>query len=83
MNLEAIWYECSPFVYFGAGVASVITAPSALSIVCAVMLIAASMTIVRMRWVHRHTPRGTVSWPTRMAARRARKSAPKQRMEFR
>lgn len=83
MNLEALWYESSPYAYFGAAVASVITAPSALSIVCAIMLVAASLTIVRMRWVYRHTPRGTVDWPVRVKVQRMRKPSRRHHMEFR
>lgn len=53
MNIEAIWYEYSPFVYATAGIFSVSNYGSIISIVSGFLLIAAALTILRMRWVYR------------------------------
>ena len=53
MNIEAIWYEYSPFVYATAGVFSISNYGSVISLVSGVLLIAAALTILRMRWVYR------------------------------
>ena len=53
MDIETIWYEYSPFVYAVAGILSVSNYGSYLSVVFGTLLIAASLTILRMRWVYR------------------------------
>ncbi len=53
MDLETLWYEFSPYVYAIAGVLSILNLKSGLSITSGVLLLAASATILRLRWVHR------------------------------
>ena len=53
MDVETIWYEFSPYLYAAAGVVSLLNFKSALSVFSGVLLLAASTTILRMRWVHR------------------------------
>lgn len=53
MDLETTWYEFSPYVYGLAGLISVLNVHSILSIISGVLLLCASATILRMRWVYR------------------------------
>lgn len=53
MDLETLWYECSPYVYAIAGIVSILNLKSGLSIVSGVLLLGASATILRLRWVNR------------------------------
>jgi hypothetical protein len=53
MDIETLWYEFSPYVYAIAGVVSILNLKSGLSIVSGVLLLGASATILRLRWVHR------------------------------
>jgi hypothetical protein len=53
MDIEVLWYEFSPFIYIAIGVASVIFSPSQLTVLCCGLLLIASSSIIRMRWVHR------------------------------
>lgn len=53
MDIEAIWYEYSPFVYTAAGIFSISNYGSLVSVVSGILLIAAALTIFRMRWVYR------------------------------
>jgi len=54
MSLEDIWYESSPYVYLIAGILVLASAESGLAIASALLLLVASGTILRLRWVHRH-----------------------------
>lgn len=56
MDLESIWYEFSPYLYALAGAVSVLTTNSKLSVFSGILLLAASATILRLRWLHRHKP---------------------------
>lgn len=53
MDLETLWYEASPYIYAVAGAISMFNMKSGLSIVSGLLLLAASATILRLRWVHR------------------------------
>ena len=53
MNIEATWYEYSPYVYAIGGVVSISNYGSLIAIASGVMLLAAAITILRMRWVYR------------------------------
>lgn len=53
MKIEAIWYEYSPYLYAVGGVVSVSNFRSYISIISGVMLLIASATILRMRWIYR------------------------------
>jgi len=53
MNIEPIWYEGSPYVYAGVGVASLSNYQSYIAILSGIVLLTASVTIIRMRWVYR------------------------------
>ncbi len=54
MDLEHLWYELSPYVYGIAGlVALVQRPPSLLYFGSGVLLVAASVTILRWRWRYR------------------------------
>lgn len=52
MDFEAIWYESAPFIYAIAGIASLMS-DSRLAVVSGVLLLTASSTILRLRWVYR------------------------------
>ena len=53
MNIEATWYEYSPYVYVAGGFVSIANYGSYVAIASGVMLLAAAGTILRMRWVYR------------------------------
>lgn len=53
MNLEAIWYEYSPYVYAAAGAISISNVHTAIGLISGVMLLIAAATILRMRWMYR------------------------------
>ncbi len=53
MSLEDIWYESSPYVYLIAGIVVLASAEGSLAIASALLLLIASATILRLRWVHR------------------------------
>lgn len=53
MDLETCWYEFSPFCYIGAGVAAVYYAEEPMARLPGFLLVAAALTIIRLRWVHR------------------------------
>lgn len=52
MDIETMWYEGSPYLYAVVGVVSLFGG-SVLALVSGGLLITASLTIMRMRWVHR------------------------------
>ena len=54
MDLENLWYEASPFVYGIGGLFALLTQPGAILLrISGVLLIAAALTILRMRWRYR------------------------------
>jgi hypothetical protein len=53
MNIEPIWYEGSPYVYAGVGAVSLSNYQSYIAIMSGVVLLTASVTIIRMRWTYR------------------------------
>ena len=53
MDLETIWYEFSPYLYAVAGVASILSSGSTLRLVSGALLLAAAVTIFRLRWTYR------------------------------
>ena len=53
MDLETLWYEFSPYVYAVAGVVSILNLKSGLSITSGILLLGASATILRLRWINR------------------------------
>lgn len=53
MDLETLWYEFSPYLYAVAGVASILSTRSTVGIVSGLLLLAASGTILRLRWNYR------------------------------
>ena len=53
MKIEATWYECSPYLYAIVGLVSISNYDSYISIVSGLLLLAASGTILRMRWIYR------------------------------
>ncbi|MGZ3236532.1 MAG: hypothetical protein ACXWIN_02880 [Burkholderiaceae bacterium] len=53
MDIEATWYEGSPYVYGVVGVASLSNYHSYIAVVSGIVLLIASATILRMRWTYR------------------------------
>jgi uncharacterized membrane protein (UPF0136 family) len=53
MDLENIWYECSPYLYLAGGLATILKSDSRVGLVSGVLLVAAALTILRLRYVHR------------------------------
>ena len=53
MNIEATWYENSPYVYVVGGVVSISNYGSTIAIASGVLLLGAALTILRMRWRYR------------------------------
>lgn len=54
MDLETVWYEISPYIYTISGLSVVATADAVLGRYSGALLLAAAVTIIRLRWVHRH-----------------------------
>jgi hypothetical protein len=53
MDIEATWYEASPYVYAAAGCGSLSNYHSYIAIVSGIVLLIASATILKMRWTYR------------------------------
>jgi hypothetical protein len=53
MDIEAAWYEASPYVYAVAGFGSLTNYHSSIAIVSGVILLIAAGTILKMRWTYR------------------------------
>lgn len=53
MDIEAIWYEGSPYIYASVGLGSLSNYQSYIAIISGVVLLIASATILRMRWTYR------------------------------
>jgi len=53
MDLENLWYECSPYLYAAGGLATMLKSESRVGHVSGLLLIAAAVTILRLRYVHR------------------------------
>lgn len=57
MILETMWYEISPYVYFGVGLASGLISNSDLGLMFSALLLAATFTIFRLRRIYRSPER--------------------------
>ena len=56
MDLETVWYEVFPFLYGVAGVVALcLSTGSILLKVAGILLIVASLVILRVRWVYRRS----------------------------
>lgn len=54
MDIESLWYEISPYLYAAFGVGAVFYGPGSILLKgSGILLIAAALTIVRLRWVYR------------------------------
>jgi hypothetical protein len=53
MDIEATWYEASPYAYAAAGFGSLSNYHSYIAIMSGVVLLIASATILKMRWTYR------------------------------
>lgn len=53
MTLEATWYEYSPYLYLAGGLVSISNRSSSISVISGILLLIASVTILRMRWIYR------------------------------
>lgn len=53
MDIETAWYEFSPYVYIVVGVAAVYFATEPMSRLPGLLLVAAALTIIRLRWTYR------------------------------
>lgn len=53
MDIEAIWYEGSPYIYAFVGLGSLSNYQSYIAIISGIVLLIASATILRMRWTYR------------------------------
>ena len=54
MKVERAWYEVSPYLHLTVGVATIFYAPGSMLMKgSAMVLLAAAMTIIGMRWVYR------------------------------
>jgi hypothetical protein len=53
MDIEALWYEGSPYVYAAAAFGSLTNYHSYIALVSGVVLLIASGTILKMRWTYR------------------------------
>ena len=53
MDLEVLWYEASPYIYILVGVIAMIYASSYLAMLPGALLIAAALTIIKMRRTYR------------------------------
>jgi hypothetical protein len=57
MSLELLWYETSTYLYLVVGLASALFSNSALGLVFSALLVAASVTIFRLRRIYRSPER--------------------------
>jgi hypothetical protein len=57
MSLESLWYEASPYLYLVVGLVSALFSNSALGLVFCVLLVTASVTILRLRHSYRSPER--------------------------
>ena len=57
MSLEALWYEISPYLYLVGGLASLLFSNSVPGLVFSALLVAASVTIFRLRRAYRNPER--------------------------
>jgi hypothetical protein len=56
MDFETIWYEAFPFLYGIGGLVAIFSKPGpGLLKVSGVLLIIASLTVLRLRWVYRRS----------------------------
>lgn len=53
MKIEAAWYEYSPYLYAVVGLLSISNYGSYISVISGLLLLVASGTILRMRWMYR------------------------------
>jgi hypothetical protein len=53
MDLEALWYEVSPYVYATGALVALVSPASKLSLFFGGLLLLAAGTVIRLRWVHR------------------------------
>ena len=53
MRLESLWYETSPYLYLVIGLLSALISDSATGLVFSALLVAASVTIFRLRRIYR------------------------------
>lgn len=54
MDLETVWYEVSPYIYTLSGLSVVAMADTSMGRISGALLLAAAVTIIRLRWAHRH-----------------------------
>ena len=60
MNIEALWYETAPYVYFVVGLAAVLFSHSLLGFAFSLVLIAGAVTIFSLRRMYRSPARQTL-----------------------
>jgi hypothetical protein len=53
MDLETVWYEISPYIYTISGLSVVAMADAGMGRFSGALLLAAAVTIIRLRWAHR------------------------------
>ena len=53
MDLETLWYEISPYVYTISGVIALAAADARMGQLSGALLLAAALTIIRLRWINR------------------------------
>ena len=53
MYLETLWYEISPYVYTVSGVIALAAADARMGQLSGALLLAAALTIIRLRWINR------------------------------
>jgi uncharacterized membrane protein (UPF0136 family) len=53
MDLEGLWYECSPYLYLAGGILTFVKADSKVGVASGILLVAAAITILRLRYIHR------------------------------
>ncbi len=75
MDLESLWYEVFPYLYGLAGVISLcLSSGSLLLKIAGILLLVASFTILRARWIYRRSmyvhlaPPEEITKPTEPAA---------------
>ncbi|MGI9025331.1 MAG: hypothetical protein ACR2GP_07070 [Burkholderiaceae bacterium] len=54
MKIETAWYELSPYIFVGSGIAANIYSPGSLLLrVSGLLLLAVAITILGLRWIYR------------------------------
>lgn len=70
MDIETAWYEFSPYVYIAAGGAAIYFAEEPMARLPGLLLVAAALTIIRLRWSYRRAEEAKIVRASELAQAR-------------